>query len=237
MLRGSGAGASGSSFRWSVLRSIPRIAAASLLLPFTELTMPRMYWCSSSSSFRASRHDFLELERTLIAAFDFRRKVGKSNPVVTAKDHRVLDGVVQLTDVSGPRISQQALHRFGLDVGSGFPASLLTRARKCRSRMGVSSGALAQRRDVQRHRRDPVVEIRSETALRDRVIEPGIGGRDDSHVNGDFIGRTHRSHPLAFDRPEQLGLRRDRHFADFVQEDASLGRRPEKDRRGPGARR
>lgn len=92
----------------------------------------------------AARDDLVELERTLITAGNSRGKIGGHNQVVTAEDQRVLDRVVQLADVAGPRISEQAGHRFGVD-GRKLLAGLAAGAREeMLKQNGNVLGALAQ---------------------------------------------------------------------------------------------
>ena len=79
-------------------------------------------------------------------------------------------------------------------------------------------GALAQRRQPDREGVDAVVEIFAETALAHEHVERAIGGRDQAEVDVDRFVAAEAFEASLFEHAQQLGLRHQRHVADFVEE-------------------
>jgi hypothetical protein len=97
--------------------------------------------------------------------------------------------------------------------------------------------AIAQRRQLDGHHKQPVVEVLAEFALLHHLLQIAVGGRDQTHI------RLHRllpAHPLKFTLLEHaqnlhLGGRLD--LADFIQEQRAAVRQlktPAPPLRGPG---
>ncbi len=77
--------------------------------------------------------------------------------------------------------------------------------------------ALAQRRNVQRHHVQAVVEVFAERALLERRAQILVGGGDHAHVD---VPRHVAAQPLEFallQNAQQLHLDGRRHVADFIQ--------------------
>ncbi len=80
---------------------------------------------------------------------------------------------------------------------------------------------LAQRRHMQRKRRQPIIEIAAEPACAHLGFQIAIGGRDHAHID--------LAHPLRAERPDfaflqhaqQLHLERRRGLTDFIKEDSA----------------
>ena len=78
---------------------------------------------------------------------------------------------------------------------------------------------LAQRRDPHRHHRQPVEQIAPEGPPLHLGLEILVRGRDEAHVDLHRPVGPDRGHPLLLDRAQELGLERERHLADLVEEE------------------
>ena len=83
---------------------------------------------------------------------------------------------------------------------------------------GNVGAALAQRRDAQRYHVQAVIEIGSELPRLDRLREVSVGGGDDADVHLDRPVAADRLELFLLQHPQQLHLRRDREFANLVEE-------------------
>jgi hypothetical protein len=82
-------------------------------------------------------------------------------------------------------------------------------------------GSLAQRRQVEIHHLQAVVEILSETAFLDLRLQVPMGRRDHPHVHFDGLRAAHALQGTLLKDPQHLRLGLARHVADLVQEDGS----------------
>ena len=82
----------------------------------------------------------------------------------------------------------------------------------------MSSTALAQRRQAQRHDIEPVIKILAEQALADQLAQVAVGGGDDAHIGLDRRAPADRGVFALLQHAQQPRLRFQRHVADFVQE-------------------
>ena len=101
-------------------------------------------------------------------------------------------------------------------------------------------GAIAQRRDEDRHDVEPEEQVLAEAAGPDLVLQILVGRGDDAHVDPHRGGAADRLHHLLLQRPQHLGLRLQAHVADLVEEDRPAVRvfeaaAPVGDRAGEGA--
>ena len=78
--------------------------------------------------------------------------------------------------------------------------------------------ALRQARHLDLHHRKPVIQILAKMFFGDGGAQIVIGGRDHAHIHLARGQRSHALHFLVLQHAQQLGLRRQRHVADFVQE-------------------
>ena len=82
----------------------------------------------------------------------------------------------------------------------------------------MSSGALAQRRHIQRQDIQPVIQILAETALGDRLAQSHIGRRNDPHIDADRLTAADPHDLALLQEAQQMALQIHRHVADLVQE-------------------
>ena len=84
--------------------------------------------------------------------------------------------------------------------------------------------ALPQRRQLDRHDRQPEVEVLPEAAARDLGLEVLVGRRDDPDVDLDPVPAADPLDLPLLEEPEELDLEREAHLADLVEEErAAVG--------------
>ena len=76
----------------------------------------------------------------------------------------------------------------------------------------------AKRRQLDLDHVDAKEEVFAEPPLLDGGLQVAVGGGEDSRVEGHFPFAAHRPHLVFLQRPQQLRLHGQGHFADFVQE-------------------
>ena len=85
--------------------------------------------------------------------------------------------------------------------------------------------AIAQRRQVQVHDVEAVVEVLAEAAGLHLDLEVAVGGGEDADVDRLGAGVADAHHHLLLQRAQDLDLQRQRHLADLVEEQgAAVGR-------------
>ena len=84
--------------------------------------------------------------------------------------------------------------------------------------------ALAERRNVQRQHLQPEVEVLAEKPLAYPLRRIAVGGADDAGVHGEGAVLAHAAHLAVLQRAQELGLQRQRHLADLVQEEGAAAR-------------
>src|ERR1700733_4237408 len=98
------------------------------------------------------------------------------------KNHRPLDHILQLADISRPRIANQRVHGLrgdGVDLPAHIESEML---RKVPDEEWDVFGALAQRRDVNGKNVEPIEQIRAEFLLFYHGFEIAIGRGDEAGV-------------------------------------------------------
>ena len=87
-----------------------------------------------------------------------------------------------------------------------------------RQACGISSSALAQRREVNFERVDAEHQVLAEIALLDHFVQVAMGGADDAHIDGERLVFADAADFAAFQHAQQFGLHRLGQLADFVEE-------------------
>ena len=95
--------------------------------------------------------------------------------------------------------------------------------------------AMAERRQLQHHGREPMVQLAAEAAGPHRGCQVDAGGRDDPHVHRLVAGTAEPAYRPRFDRGQQLDLQGVGKLADLVEEQrAVMGRFDQSLLGGPG---
>src|SRR5205814_7150257 len=81
--------------------------------------------------------------------------------------------------------------------------------------------ALAERRYLDPHDVEPVVEVGAELAPRDHGLEVLVRRRDDAHVDRDGLVRADSPDLALLQHAEELGLEARAHLPDLVEEERS----------------
>ena len=135
-----------------------------------------------------------------------------------AQNDRALDAVLQLADVSGPRIRAEIVERRRGQQQRllvHIAAELLDEMARQHRDVGA---ALAQRRDGDREHRQPEVQVLAELARGDTRLELSIRRRHDAGVDVQRAGAADPLELLRFERAQDLGLQPERQIADLVEE-------------------
>ncbi len=136
--------------------------------------------------------------------------------------HRLLDDVLKLADVSRPRKGLQRRHGHRMDVKE-FLAELVVEARRHspHQRRNVLD-ALAYRRQMERHHVEAVIKVAAELAPFDRLVQVPIARDDDpSRAVLRFVA-SHRLVLAGLDDPQEVGLLFHPQRIDLVQEKRSI---------------
>ncbi len=133
--------------------------------------------------------------------------------------HGALQQVVELAHVAGPGVGEQQVRDIGRKRRNALPRAGALLQQMGSQRQDVVA-AFAQRRQRQGKYVEAVVEIFAEAARGHFFAQQPVGGGDDAHVE-----RHRRAAAEAFDftllqNAQQFGLQCERHFGDFVEQDA-----------------
>lgn len=163
------------------------------------------------------RPRWLKLLITLQVALD----LFSGDTFAMADCHERFDQVPQLTDIATPTVLHQdrqgiivnTLERDSQPIGN-VVAEVFDQQRNV-------LWTLAEWRQVQMHRLEPIVEVFAERTLPHFVGKIAIGCSDDANVNFDDLRRTKPGKLTAFEHTEEFDLRADGHFADLIEEDCA----------------
>ena len=81
---------------------------------------------------------------------------------------------------------------------------------------------LAQGRKVHPHHIEPVKQVLAELARGHRLLQRPVRRGDDADVHGNRLVAAHALERAGLQHPQDLGLGRRRHVADFIQEQRAL---------------
>src|SRR5882762_2592915 len=100
------------------------------------------------------------------------------------KRDAALDNVLQFADISRPMVSHQSLHAFGSNAGDGLRRFARVPLKKIIRQRGDVFLVIPQRRNVDRHNIQPVVEVLAEGAVLERSAKVAVGGgRSEEHTS------------------------------------------------------
>src|SRR5215470_9556822 len=134
------------------------------------------------------------------------------------EDDCALDGVLQLADVSGPRMAHEPFHDLQwnrLDAAAETPGML--RDEVAYEQRDVL-GPLAERGKVDRKDVQPVVEVRAELPILDQLLERTVRRGDDPDVAPDRLCASHPLERVLLEDAKELRLELQRQIADLVEE-------------------
>ena len=138
------------------------------------------------------------------------------------KRDAALDDVLQFADISRPVIVHQSLHRFGRNSGDGFSGFLCVALEKIIGERGNVFLVIAQRRNVDGHDVQAVVEVLAERAFFERGAEVAVGGGDQAHVHLVRFRSAQALELAVLQHAQKLHLNGAGHVADFVEKQRAL---------------
>ena len=118
----------------------------------------------------------------------------------------------------GPAVALEPLHRIAVE-GLAGEALALDQHEEVPHEVRNVLGALAQRRQAQRHDVEPEEQVLAEQALLDRDAQVLVGGRDDADIGLDRHAPADGGVLALLQHAQQPGLGFHRHVADLVEEE------------------
>ena len=137
------------------------------------------------------------------------------------QDQRALNGVIQLTHIARPRVSDQAGLRLGREAHRGVIHFFDVLAQQPLGQRQNVGSALAQGPPGQRKHRQTIVKVFPEAPRRHFAGQVTVGGGDHPDIQADRLARTHPLHFTLLQHPQQLGLQRQGHLGNFIEQDAA----------------
>ena len=136
-----------------------------------------------------------------------------------AGDREPLYDIVQFPYVSGPTIAFHHVQRLMADSPDATtPLAAGNLQKRFENRMDVF-GPFPQWRHAELVNIQPIVEVETKAALFDQIGQLLVGCGDDADVDLDAAYTTQGFDDVVFQHTQELGLCREAHFADFVQEE------------------
>src|SRR5580704_1810990 len=136
--------------------------------------------------------------------------------IAGGEGHGTAEAVCQLAHVARPVMLFEPLDEFRSQA-----QSLARRAVQAQEMFRQFSNIfppLAQRRQRQWNHVEPVKQIGAELALAHHVGQVAVRSRDDAHVDGNTARIAQTVELPLLQNPQQLGLQRERHLPNFVQQ-------------------
>ena len=147
------------------------------------------------------------------------------NAVRLRHQHRPLDAVLELADVSRPLVRLQEIQRRGGNRRH-LPAVLDAHlGKEMLRKQQYVVGALREIRQRDRKYRKPVIEVLAEQFLLHQFLEIAACGGDESHVALEFLVGPDAAEGPLLQKTKQLHLHRNREIPDFIKEERAAVRR------------
>ena len=143
------------------------------------------------------------------------------NPVILGHYDGALDDVLQLADITRPRVvGKHVQYPLFTSIHTLVQLSGIPLDKVVGQQRGVT-GTLAESRDVDRHAIHPVEQVLAESPGPHLPRQVPVRCADQPDVNQPRLGLTNPANDLLIENLEQLGLDPEGRVADFVQEDRS----------------
>ena len=150
-------------------------------------------------------------------------EVGEAEQAPASEDHRALDDVLQLADVSGPAIPAEHGHRRLVDPLDRLADLARVLARPVLGKERDVLGPLPQRRHPDREHVEPEEQVRAEPAFADRFLQVPVGGCHDAGVRPQRLMAAHALELALLQHAQEGDLDRRRQLAHLVEEDRAPG--------------
>ena len=165
-----------------------------------------------------------------------RRQIARLDLLPVGEDGGALDHVLQLADVARPAVGVEAQQRRRRHARRPRPGAAPPR-QEVGDQLGDVLLALAQRRQLDRHDGEAVVEILAELPVADELAQVLVGRRQDAHVDLDEHVAADRLDLALLDHAQELVLHLGRDVADLVEEERAARAPRGTGRAAPAARR
>ena len=132
-------------------------------------------------------------------------------------DRHALHQVGQLADIARPVVLTQRHDRARVEADRAALLVLHARDQLAHQQRNVLD-ALAQRCHLDGEDVEAVVQVLAEAALLDHLLEVLVGGRDDAHIGALGLIAADSLEGALLQHAQQLDLHRQRHIADFIEE-------------------
>src|SRR6266508_6954138 len=149
---------------------------------------------------------------------DFDRQVLRQDRLPLADGHSVFKRVLELPDVTRPRVAQQSPQRLRREAQRATLASTDPGEQYAGERLHVLA-AFPQGRDLDRHDAQPVEEVFAEVSVGDGAAQVAVGCRDDPRVRVPRAVLSHALERALLEDAQKLDLQRKGHVSDFVQKE------------------
>src|SRR6266849_4717638 len=156
------------------------------------------------------------------------------------EDHRSVDGVLKLADVTGPRVAHEPLHHIGRNrLDAPAETSGVVRDEVAHEKRDVL-GPLAKGREIDRKNVQPVVKVGAKLSRLDQLLERTVRRGDDPDVAPDRVRAPDPLELLLLEHAKELRLEVQRQVTDLVEEQGAVVREleaadPSRDGTGEGA--
>ena len=157
--------------------------------------------------------------RGLLGQRDVQGEVVELDDRALGQNDAALDDVFQLTHVARPAVGFQGGERLGGQSLDALVEPPVVAPDKMVDEQGDVLDALPQRRHHDGHDVEPVIEVVTEDAASDGLLEVGVRGGDEPHVD---LDRARAADPFdlsLLEHPEELRLELGPQGADLVEEE------------------
>src|SRR5260221_4487785 len=138
-----------------------------------------------------------------------------------AKDHRALEYVLQLADVSRPRIGLKQFERLLVDTLYVLGSFSRVAIDKVLHQQGNVGSSLSKRRYLNREVVQPIKQIMTEGPSADGGLQVAVGGCDHPHVSADSTIAADTLKLMLLQNTKQCNLSLGWKLSDFVEEDCA----------------
>src|SRR5690625_2672105 len=158
----------------------------------------------------------------VVLLVDRRRNHLGRHHITYCQHNRALHHISQLSDVSGPVISQKKVHTLSVKLDALYSVLVAYLVGAVLTETAHILLPMAPCRYVELNDIDPIEQILPETAGFDLIAQNLVRCRDKADVHLDLLLSTHSSKRAGFNGTKELDLDRERHLTDFVQEQSSF---------------
>ena len=140
----------------------------------------------------------------------------RHHPPSIEKNRRALHRVPQFANVAGPCVGCKHVEHLRLDVN----ARTVLGCKGFNQNANVSF-AVAQRRQLYRKHREPVIQIFAEQLLLVQRFKIGVRGGDNAYIDFEIVIAAQSLHFTLFEKAQDFALERQGHIADLIQKECA----------------